>query len=92
MPGVGAVRGVVDSAVAVEWLLDSAEPAASLLTRRVEHDPDQILAGPIVRALLGGQGPARPERADHPERAPNPPDGREAARLTAQGLLRTVAH
>jgi len=46
---------------AVEWLLSSAEPAIAYLTRRdvlgkdVEADPDRILSGPIVRALLRGQ-------------------------------------
>jgi len=46
---------------AVEWLLASNEPAIAYLTRRdvlgedVEADPDRILDGPIVRALLRGQ-------------------------------------
>jgi hypothetical protein len=48
---------------AVEWLLASSEPAVRYLTRRdvlgedVEPDPDAILGGPKVRALLAGQRP-----------------------------------
>jgi hypothetical protein len=50
-------------APAVEWLLASVEPAIAYLARRdilgetVEADPERILAGPIVQALLGGQQP-----------------------------------
>ncbi|MDQ3876020.1 MAG: hypothetical protein M3322_10830, partial [Actinomycetota bacterium] len=53
----------VDPAPAVEWLLRSSEPAVRYLTRRdvlgedVEPDPEAVLAGPKVRALLGGQEP-----------------------------------
>jgi hypothetical protein len=51
----------VHAASAVEWLLRSEEPAVRYLTLRevlgeeVESDPDAVLAGPIVSALLGGQ-------------------------------------
>src|SRR5207237_7890662 len=51
------------SLTATEWLLQSDEPAIAFLTRRdvlgqpVEPDPEAILAGPIVRALLHGQQP-----------------------------------
>ena len=51
----------VDAGLAVDWLLASTEPAVAYLTRRdvigerVEPDPEAILAGPIVRALLSGQ-------------------------------------
>jgi hypothetical protein len=53
----------IDAAPAIEWLCMSEEPAVRYLTRRdvlgelVEPDPDAILAGPIVRALLAGQEP-----------------------------------
>jgi hypothetical protein len=53
----------IDPASAATWLLDSKEPAIRHLTRRdvlgerVDPDPEEILAGPIVRALLGGQQP-----------------------------------
>jgi hypothetical protein len=56
-PARSALRGDA----AVEWLLASDEPAVRYLTRRdvlgeaVEPDPDEILAGPKVRALLSGQ-------------------------------------
>ena len=46
-----------------EWLLQSDEPAIAFLTRRdilgeqLEPDPEAILSGPIVRALLDGQQP-----------------------------------
>ena len=46
---------------AVSWLLQSAEPAVRLMTRRdvlgqrQPGDPDEVLAGPAVRALLSGQ-------------------------------------
>jgi hypothetical protein len=52
----------VDPAPAVEWLLDSREPAVRYLTHRdvlcerVEPDPDELLAGPLVGGLLSGQG------------------------------------
>jgi hypothetical protein len=45
----------------VDWLLSSDEPAVRFLARRdvlgeqVEPDPDEILRGPKVRALLRGQ-------------------------------------
>jgi hypothetical protein len=48
-------------APAVEWLLESSEPAIVYLTRRdvlgerVAHDPEAIMSGPKVRALLAGQ-------------------------------------
>ena len=48
---------------AVEWLLASKEPAIRYLTRRdvlgdrVRPDAEEILEGPIVRALLSGQQP-----------------------------------
>ena len=51
----------VDAGPAVDWLLASTEPAVAYLTRRdvigerVEPDPEAILAGPIVKALLRGQ-------------------------------------
>jgi hypothetical protein len=50
-----------DGGPAVEWLLSSKEPAIRFLTRRdvlgerVDLDRDEILGGPIVRALLRGQ-------------------------------------
>jgi hypothetical protein len=55
----------MDSAAfgAVEWLLQSGEPAIRLLTRRdilsepVDADPSEIVCGPMVSALLSGQGP-----------------------------------
>ena len=53
----------VDAGPAVEWLLDSDEPAIVYLTRRdvlgedVPYDPEAILAGPRVRALMSGQQP-----------------------------------
>jgi hypothetical protein len=46
---------------AVEWLLESEEPAVRYLVRRdvlgerIEPPPSEILAGPKVRALLSGQ-------------------------------------
>jgi hypothetical protein len=49
------------TARAVEWLLGSREPAIRHLTRAEGlgdcacADPEEIRAGPIVRALLGGQ-------------------------------------
>lgn len=51
----------VNPASAVEWLLESSEPAVRYLTRRdvlgedVEPDPEALLAGPNARALLSGQ-------------------------------------
>jgi hypothetical protein len=51
----------VDPAPAVEWLLESDEPAVRYLTRRdvlgeeVAPDPEELLAGPLVRGLLSGQ-------------------------------------
>jgi hypothetical protein len=48
---------------ALELLLESPEPAVRYLTRRdvlgerVAYDPDAILAGPKVRALMSGQQP-----------------------------------
>jgi hypothetical protein len=51
----------VDAGPAADWLLASTEPAVAYLTRsevigeRVEPDPEAILAGPIVKALLSGQ-------------------------------------
>src|SRR5215211_591259 len=53
----------VDVGPAIEWLLASSEPAIHHLARRdvlgvdEEPDPEEILAGRIVRALLGGQEP-----------------------------------
>jgi hypothetical protein len=53
----------IDAAPAVEWLLESPEPAVRHLTRRdvlaeqAAYDPDAILAGPKVRALMSGQRP-----------------------------------
>jgi hypothetical protein len=50
-----------NAASAVDWLLESREPAVRYLTRRdvlgedVEPDPEALLAGPNVRALLSGQ-------------------------------------
>src|ERR671932_1723911 len=50
-----------DTTSAVRWLLASAEPAVSYLTRRdalgerLEPDPEAILAGPLVSGLLTGQ-------------------------------------
>ncbi len=50
-----------DYTAAVEWLLASDEPAIGYLARRdvlgerIEPDPEAILAGPIVSALLSGQ-------------------------------------
>jgi hypothetical protein len=52
----------VDPTPAVEWLLGSNEPAIRYLTRRdvlgedVEPDPEALLAGRKIRALLSGQG------------------------------------
>jgi hypothetical protein len=60
---VDVVSREVDSSRAVEWLLASAEPAIRFLTRRdllgeaVEADPEEILAGPLVRGLFSGQQP-----------------------------------
>jgi hypothetical protein len=54
-----AVAAPTDAAVA--WLLESPEPAVRFLTRRdvlgedVVPDPDEIVHGPWVRALLAGQ-------------------------------------
>jgi hypothetical protein len=54
-----AVAAPTDAAVA--WLLESPEPALRFLTRRdvlgenIAPDPDEILRGPWVRALLAGQ-------------------------------------
>jgi hypothetical protein len=51
----------VDWVPAGKWLLESTEPAVRYLTRRdvlgedVEPDPDALLAGSRVRALLSGQ-------------------------------------
>jgi hypothetical protein len=48
---------------AVDWLLDSAEPAIRLMTRRdllgeqAGDDAAEVLAGPKVTALLSGQQP-----------------------------------
>jgi hypothetical protein len=48
---------------AIDWLLSSDEPSVRFLTRRdvlgerVEPDPEEILAGPKVTALLAGQQP-----------------------------------
>lgn len=48
---------------AVSWLLRSGEPAIRLMTRRDvlgqqdPGDPDEVLAGPMVMALLSGQQP-----------------------------------
>ncbi|MEQ7010610.1 hypothetical protein ABN028_30965 [Actinopolymorpha sp. B17G11] len=48
---------------AVEWLLDSEEPAVRLAVRRdlldepAEEDAERILTGPTVTALLSGQQP-----------------------------------
>jgi hypothetical protein len=58
---VTADPDVVDAGAAVDWLLESPEPAIVYLTRRdvlgeeVLFDPEAILSGPIVRALLAGQ-------------------------------------
>lgn len=47
----------------LEWLLESDDPSVALLARRdvlreaVDTDPERILAGPRVRALLAGQQP-----------------------------------
>jgi len=46
---------------AIEWLLSSGEPAIRHLVRRdvigeTIADPEDVLAGPIVRGLLHGQG------------------------------------
>jgi hypothetical protein len=55
------VGSAVRAESAVEWLLDSDEPAVLYLTRRdvlgqpVDADPSEILSGPKVRALLEGQ-------------------------------------
>jgi len=52
-----------DAAEAVEWLLDSEEPAIRYLTRRdvlgerVEPDEAELLAGTKVRAPLSGKEP-----------------------------------
>ena len=52
-----------EAAPAVDWLLDSSEPAIRYLTRRdvlgedAAPDPEELLAGPLVRGLLGGQAP-----------------------------------
>jgi hypothetical protein len=60
---VGVVASEVEASPAIDWLLASAEPAIRFLTRRdvlsepVEADPDEILAGPLVRGLLRGQQP-----------------------------------
>jgi hypothetical protein len=46
---------------AADWLLSSAEPSVRIMTRRdvlgeqPDADPDEILAGPKVTALLSGQ-------------------------------------
>jgi hypothetical protein len=54
---------LTETSRAVEWLLDSCEPAVRYLTRRdllgesVEPDHEEILAGPKVSALLAGQQP-----------------------------------
>jgi hypothetical protein len=47
---------------AIEWLLDSREPAIRLLARREllgedVSDPKSVLSGPMVRALFSGQEP-----------------------------------
>jgi hypothetical protein len=53
----------VDAEAAVEWLLESNEPAVRYLTRRdvlgedVEPDAEELLSGPQVRGLLSGQEP-----------------------------------
>ena len=53
----------VDAASAIDLLLASTEPAVSRLARRdvlnepIEPDPEAVLSGPLVRALLGGQQP-----------------------------------
>ena len=60
---MGIVAPEVEASPAIDWLLASAEPAIRFLTRRdvlgepVEADPDEILAGPLVRGLLRGQQP-----------------------------------
>ena len=49
--------------IAINWLLQSSEPAIRLMARRDilgQHEPrgtDELLAGPIVTALLAGQQP-----------------------------------
>jgi hypothetical protein len=53
--------GVVEAAASVDWLLGSDEPAIVYLTRRdvlgedAPYDPEAILGGPLVSALLDGQ-------------------------------------
>jgi hypothetical protein len=57
------VDPVVDAAPAVDWLLSSGEPAIVIQTRRdvlgedAPLDPEAILSGPLVGALLAGQQP-----------------------------------
>jgi hypothetical protein len=53
---------------AIEWLLASPEPALGYLARRdllgeeVEPDPEEILAGPIVRTLLDADTNVHPNK------------------------------
>lgn len=57
MPAEPAIEAAID------WLLQSPEPAVAYLTRRdilgeaVEYNPEEILAGPLVKALMAGQQP-----------------------------------
>src|SRR5579864_831759 len=58
---MGVSQHVIDAGPAVAWLLASDEPAIryqarrDLLDDRANRDVDAILAGPMVRSLLGGQ-------------------------------------
>ena len=57
------MRSRVDGALAAGRLLASGEPAIAYLTRRdvlgddVTLEPEAVLSGPIVRALMSGQQP-----------------------------------
>jgi hypothetical protein len=60
---VAVAPGEAKTQAAVDWLLESREPAVRFLTRRdvlgeeLAADPEELLSGPIVRTLLSGQRP-----------------------------------
>jgi hypothetical protein len=62
---------VIAAGNALEWLLASPEPTVAHLTRRdllgeqAEPDPQEILAGPIVRALLDADLDVHPYKKWH---------------------------
>ena len=60
-PVVAVAAAGARTQAAVDWLLESREPAIRFLTRRevlgeeVAADSEELLSGPIVRTLLSGQ-------------------------------------